>query len=44
MIKLTSDGVAVEVAEGTTIWEASRSAGIEIPVLCHEPRMKPVGV
>ena len=44
MIKLTIDGVAVEVAEGTTIWEASRSAGIEIPVLCHEPRMKPVGV
>jgi len=44
MIKLTIDGVAVEVAEGTTLWEAARSAGIEIPVLCHEPRMKPVGV
>jgi len=44
MIQLTIDGIAVEVAEGTTIWDAARSAGIEIPVLCHEPRMKPVGV
>ncbi len=44
MIELTIDRVAVEVPDGTTIWEAARSAGIEIPVLCHEPRMKPVGV
>jgi formate dehydrogenase major subunit len=44
MIELTIDRVAVAVPEGTTIWEAARSVGIEIPVLCHEPRMKPVGV
>ena len=44
MIELTIDRVAVEVPDGTTIWEAARSAGIEIPVLCHEPRVKPVGV
>ncbi len=44
MIQLTIDGIAVEVPEGTTIWDAARSADIEIPVLCHEPRMKPVGV
>jgi formate dehydrogenase major subunit len=44
MIQLTIDGIAVEVPEGTTIWDAARSVGIEIPVLCHEPRMKPVGV
>jgi len=44
MIQLTIDGVAVEVAEGTTLWEAAQAAGIEIPILCHEPRLKPVGV
>ena len=44
MIELEIDGTRVEVPEGTTIWEAARARGIEIPVLCHEPRMKPVGV
>ena len=44
MIELTIDGVAVEVPEGTTIWDAARQAGIEIPVLCHDPRLEPVGV
>jgi formate dehydrogenase major subunit len=44
MIELVIDGAKIEVPEGTTIWEAARSRGIEIPVLCHEPRMKPVGV
>ncbi|MCZ6596609.1 MAG: 2Fe-2S iron-sulfur cluster-binding protein, partial [Planctomycetota bacterium] len=43
-IALTIDGVRVEVAAGTTLWEAARAAGIEIPVLCHEPRLAPVGV
>ncbi|HEM47229.1 MAG TPA: 2Fe-2S iron-sulfur cluster binding domain-containing protein, partial [Alphaproteobacteria bacterium] len=43
-ISLTIDGREVEVPRGTTIWDAARQAGIEIPVLCHEPRMKPVGV
>jgi len=38
------DGRAVEVREGTTIWEAARAAGVEIPVLCHDPRLRPVGV
>jgi NADH dehydrogenase/NADH:ubiquinone oxidoreductase subunit G len=44
MIRLTIDGVQVEVAEGTTLWEAARARGIEIPVLCHDPRLRPVGV
>ncbi|HXV36389.1 MAG TPA: formate dehydrogenase subunit alpha [Myxococcota bacterium] len=43
-VQLTIDGIAVEVPERTTLWDAARSAGIEIPVLCHEPRMRPVGV
>ena len=43
-VKLTLDGRSVTVARGTTIWEAARELGIDIPVLCHTPRMAPVGV
>ncbi|MDG2335987.1 MAG: formate dehydrogenase subunit alpha [Myxococcota bacterium] len=44
MIELIIDGVPVEVAEGTTLLEAAQSVGIEIPVLCHDPGLKPAGV
>jgi len=44
MIELEIDGVTVKVPEGTTIWQAAQQHGIEIPTLCHEPRMQPVGV
>jgi len=43
-LALTIDGQTVRVAPGTTIWEAARAAGIEVPVLCHSPRLRPVGV
>lgn len=43
-VTLTIDGHAVTVPEGTTIWEAARTLGIDIPVLCHSTRMRPVGV
>lgn len=43
-VTLTIDGQEVSVPAGATIWEAARQLGIEIPVLCHEPRMEPVGV
>ena len=43
-VSLTIDGTAVTVPVGTTIWDAAREAGIEIPALCHSPRMRPVGV
>ena len=43
-ITLTIDEQTVTVPEGTTIWEAAATAGIEIPVLCHDPRLEPVGV
>ena len=43
-IRLTIDGREVEVPAGTTIWDAARAAGVEIPVLCHDPRLQPVGV
>lgn len=38
------DGQSITVDEDTTIWEAARQSGIDIPVLCHEPRLKPVAV
>ncbi len=41
---LTIDGKAVTVPTGTTIWEAARQNGIDIPVLCHDRRLNPVGV
>ncbi|HVE24346.1 MAG TPA: 2Fe-2S iron-sulfur cluster-binding protein, partial [Sporichthya sp.] len=41
---LTIDGREVSAAEGSTIWEAAKAAGIDIPVLCHDERFDPVGV
>jgi len=35
MVKLTIDGVQVEVPKGTTVLEAARSVGIEVPSLCY---------
>ena len=43
-VEVTIDGRSLTVAEGTTIWTAARDAGIDIPVLCHDERMDPVGV
>jgi formate dehydrogenase major subunit len=43
-VTLTIDGRELTVAEGTTIWDAAKEAGIEIPVLCHDERYDPVGV
>ncbi|MFT4555740.1 MAG: NADH dehydrogenase/NADH:ubiquinone oxidoreductase subunit G, partial [Planctomycetaceae bacterium] len=34
-VTLTIDDQQVTVPAGTTIWEAARDAGIDIPVLCH---------
>jgi formate dehydrogenase alpha subunit len=38
-ISLTIDGCEVVVAKGTTILEAAREAGIDIPHLCHDPEL-----
>ncbi|MGQ0612589.1 MAG: formate dehydrogenase subunit alpha [Planctomycetaceae bacterium] len=44
MPTLTIDGKLVTVPDGTTVWDAAREAGIEVPVLCHDPKLHPVGV
>jgi formate dehydrogenase major subunit len=43
-VTLTIDGKSVTVPDGTSVWEAARQSGVAIPVLCHDPRLKPVGV
>lgn len=44
MVSLTIDGRQLEVPEGTTIFDGAKRLGIDIPALCHAPRLKPVGV
>ncbi len=39
-VNLTIDGIPVTVPEGTTILEAARKVGVNIPVLCHHPDVK----
>ncbi len=37
------DGKEVQAAEGMTVLEAARSAGISIPTLCHHEKLAPFG-
>lgn len=41
-MKLTIDGMGVQVAEGTTILAAAEQAGVYIPHLCSHPDLPPV--
>jgi formate dehydrogenase major subunit len=43
-VTATIDGREVTVAEGTTIYDAAKQVGVDIPVLCHNERYDPVGV
>ncbi len=43
-ISLTIDGQTVAVPRGTTILQAARKLGIEIPTLCYHQHETPVGV
>jgi formate dehydrogenase major subunit len=38
------DGRQVTVPEGTSIYDAAKQVGVDIPVLCHDERYDPVGV
>jgi len=40
-IVFTLDGKRVEAEAGSTILEAAQQNGVEIPTLCHDPRLKP---
>ncbi len=41
--RLTINGKPVEAFSGETILDAARRAGIDIPAMCADPRMKPTG-
>ena len=41
MIRLTIDGREVTVPEGSTVLQAARAAGAEVPTLCHIEGMTP---
>ena len=43
MIKLTINGLDVEVEKGTTLLEAARFLGFPIPTLCHMEGLSPYG-
>lgn len=42
-IKLEIDGKLVEAQKGTTILQAARNTGIDIPTLCYDERLTPYG-
>ena len=42
-VTMQIDGKPVQVSEGTTVLKAARSAGIEIPTLCHDDGLEPYG-
>ncbi|HXX59357.1 MAG TPA: NAD(P)-binding protein [Dehalococcoidales bacterium] len=41
MISLTIDGQKILIEEGKTILDAARQAGVNIPTLCNDSRLKP---
>ncbi len=43
-VKLTINGIAVEVPAGSTILQAAEKAGVHIPTLCHHPDQEAKGV
>jgi NADH-quinone oxidoreductase subunit G len=42
-VTLTIDGRPVTVPRGTTVWQAARQLGIDIPIFCYHDRMPPLG-
>ncbi len=44
MVTLTVDGVKIAVPKGTLIIDAAKQAGVDIPVFCYHPKLKPVGM
>lgn len=43
MVTLTIDDKQVQVEKDATIYEAAKAAGISIPILCHDKKLKPFG-
>ena len=43
-VELSIDGRSVLVPSGSTVLDAARTLGIDIPVLCHAQEQTPIGV
>lgn len=43
MVNITIDGKNIEVKEGTTVLQAAKQAGIDIPTLCDHQELTPYG-
>jgi NADH-quinone oxidoreductase subunit G/NADP-reducing hydrogenase subunit HndD len=43
MVKVTIDNIKVEIETGSTILDAARSVGIDIPTLCHMKEVNEIG-
>jgi iron-only hydrogenase group A len=43
-VTVTIDGLEIQVPKGTSILEAARRLGIDIPTLCHHPDLPDAGV
>lgn len=43
MVNCIIDGIAVSVPKGTSILNAARGAGINIPTLCYFPGLNEIG-
>lgn len=43
LIQLTIDGISLQVAQGTSVLDAARQAGIRIPTLCYLADLTPEG-
>ena len=43
MAKVTVDGIEVEVANGSTVFQAAEAAGVEIPRFCYHERLSVAG-
>ncbi len=43
MIKLTIDDKEIQVEKGTTVYQAAKQHGIDLPIFCYQDRMPPFG-
>ena len=43
ILNIKIDGKPIQVKYGTTVLEAARRLGIEIPTLCYHPALEPYG-
>lgn len=43
MVKINLDGKEIQAPAGSNLLEVARANGVDIPTLCHDPRLEPFG-